>query len=174
MNEQMERIGKQLLKTAELVSIVALAAVLGGVAFLWWRERSFTLPPGPAPGPMPMTAALPNPKFDRVAVEALTGKTDINEDERARRLVQLNMFDARSMEAARERDRQFAGAFSRAEQAFNAGRLDEAEQIVNTILQQYALHSGANALKRRIAAARVTPTPTPEAPVDPAAAGGIM
>ena len=161
MNEQMERIGKQLLKNAELVSIVALAAVLGGVAFLWWRERSFTVPPGPGVSPMTLTAALPNPKFERVAGEVLTGKTDVNADERAKRLVQLNMFDARSVEAQRERDRAFAGEFAKAEAAVNSGNLAEAERILNGILSQNALHSGASALKRRLESSRVSPTPTP-------------
>ena len=175
MNEQMERIGKQLLKNAELVSIVFLAAILAGVAFLWYRERDFKVTPPATPSPMALTAALPNPKFDRVAAEVLSGKTDINADERARRLVQLNMFDARSVEAQRERDRAFASQFQSAEQAFNAGDLAAAEQAVNSILQQNALHSQANELKRRIAAARSTPIPTPTpAAVAPPVEGGAL
>lgn len=175
MNEQMERIGNQLLKNAELVSIVALAAILAGVGFLWWRDaQGFTLPPGPSPSPMPLTASLPNAKFDRVAGQVLTGKTDINADDRARRLVQLNMFDARSVEAQRERDRAFAGQFQGAEQAFNAGNLDAAEQAVDAILKQNALHSGATELKRKISAARVpVPTPTPAEGTPPVDGGNL-
>lgn len=175
MNEQMERIGKQLLKNAELVSIVALAAVLGGVAFLWWRERTPSLPPAATVPPMNLTAVLPGPKSQRVADEVLTGKTDVNTDDRAKRLVQLNMFDARSVEAQRERDRAFAGEFAKAETAVNAGNLVEAERILDAILAQNALHSGANALKRRIQSVKVSPTPTPT-PVDaaPPVEGGLL
>src|SRR5690606_37880474 len=83
-----------------------------------------------------------------------------------RQLVQMNMFDARSLQAQRERDRQFEAQVARAEQEFSAGRLDEAMEIVNGVLEQNPLHHKATVLKNEIERAQ---HPEPAEPVeDPA------
>ena len=90
-------------------------------------------------------------------------------------LTRMNMFDQRSVQAQRERDRQFESQVARAEQAFIAERYDEAMQILESVLEQNPLHHKATVLKNRITRAQqpepAEPVEGTEAVVDPMLGG---
>jgi hypothetical protein len=176
MSELIQKYGKLLMENAQRVGIVLAAVLVAVIAFYFYTDRNAAAPPVPPPPPQRLETRLTddNKDFQIVASTMLESNPAIS-DTANRKLVQLNMFDARSTAAQRERDRQFDAQYRRAEEAFLAERYDEALQIADGILEQNPLHHKATALKNQIARAQqpppAEPVEDPTTPVDPMLGG---
>jgi len=158
MNEMLQKYGKLIMDNAQRVGIVVAAVLVAAIGYYFWLDRNAASPAVPPPPPQRLETRLTddNKDFQVVASTMLESNPTIAETPN-RKLVQLNMFDARSTAAQRQRDQQFDAQYRRAEEAFLGQRYDEAMQLVDGILEQNPLHHKATALKNQIARAQQPP-----------------
>jgi hypothetical protein len=170
VNEQVEIIGKKLLKRADLVATGLLVGLLVLVGSLYLQEASATLPEYSPPGAPPWNEQIPSAEFSKVEEQFLKAQPAIAEDTRIRRIVQLNMFDLKSVRSQRELEAEISREFSQAEQLFQQQDYDGALQRLDSILQRNPDHTRSLELKKRIEEARnpATPEGAGEAPGEPA------
>ncbi len=164
MSEKIEKLGRSLADNAPKVGIGAAVVVLLGVGYYYYTDMNTPSQPVPAPPLQQLNSRLSddNADFQIVAGTILESNPVITETPNAQ-LRQMNMFDLRSVEAQRDRDRQFEAQVARAQQAFAAGNLEEAEELVDDILEQNPLHHRATDLKNQIVRAQ---QPEPAEPVE--------
>jgi len=166
MSERMEQIGNWLSDNAPQVGIGAAAVLLLGIGYYFYTDMNAPARQVPPPPIQQLNTRLSddNESFQVVAGTMLDTNPTISETANYR-LVQLNMFDARSVQRQRERDREFDAQYARAEAAFVSEDLAEAERIVDSILDQNPLHHRAADLKNRIVRAQMPdPVETVEDP----------
>ncbi len=163
-NEKMMEIAAKLLKRLDLVATGVLAALLGAIAYLVLvSEAGFTLPTVETPPAQdPVDEVMQQGFRTKLAALYPPTVTPLNESAELRVLVQNDMFSLKAMKAAEEARKALNVDYKRAEQLFVAGKLAEAETIIEGILAKDAAHPEARDLKKRIEAARnPTPSPTP-------------
>jgi hypothetical protein len=173
MNEKLEQFGKWLAANAPQVGIGAAVVLLLGVGYYFYADMNAPAQPVPDPPVQVLNTRLSeeNQDFKIVSGTMLDSNPNI-EGTHFAPITQMNMFDRRSVEAQRERDRAFNSKMAEAEQYFAAGQLDEALRVIEDVLSQNPLHHRATVLKNEIERAQ---QPAPAEPVeDPSLMGDPM
>ncbi len=158
MKDQLELLGKKLQKRLDLIGIVLFVALLLVVGFFYQKEQQFELDEVQPPPPRPWDVKIPNDSYNKVMASFTGTQTDILKDDRARRLIQFNMFDLRSVQNEAERERAIAPLFNEAQKMYDAKDYDGALQKLDEILQRYPTHYRSLDLKKKAEAERPAET----------------
>jgi len=175
MKDQLEIIGKRLLKNIRIVAVVFFAALLAASFVLSSKESNFAEPVPDPPQPQPISNKFPSDNYTLLASSFVKQNTDISKDERLNRLVRVSMFDDKSVASEKEMEEAVRDDYQKAQQAFTDGKIDEALRLVESILQRNPTHRGSLEIKRKIeerkaaeaAAAAAAAQPTEGAPPAP-------
>ncbi len=162
MKEKLEILGRKLLKNIRIVAIVFFAVHLAVAFFLSSSETNFQEPVAPPPPQKPLNNKFPSENHDLLLSNYVNQTKDISEDPKVSRLIRVNMFDDKSVASEMELEAAVRDDFVRAQQAYSEGRADEAERLVDAILQRNPTHRGSNELKKRIEADRAAALPPAE------------
>ncbi|GEM_PF-4307179 len=166
--EQLRQIGQLALRHLDYVVMGTLGFLLGGLFMIGVSESATPeaqLAP-PAPHTLNKAIALDSPAYTGVVYMA--ERFGPMETSVYRKLLELNMFDARLVLTREELETQAKELTDSARQQFEQGNWTRAQELVGQALQIYPTFPTARALKQAIEA-RLTqpePTPAPEAPVE--------
>jgi len=163
-NEKLMAMLEKVLKRLDLVTIAALMIILCTIGYLVLiSEGSFILPPQEKPGKQEFTDAVAGqPFYPQLQSQYPDSTVPLQEVPELRVLVQNDMFSLKALKAAEEARKGLNEEYKKAEAAFVAQRLTEAEAIIDAILQKDASHPEARDLKKRLQEAKApTPSPTP-------------
>lgn len=163
-NEKMMAMLEKVLKRLDLVTIAALMIILCTIGYIVLiGEGGFTLPPQEKPGKQELPDAVDAQPFYSQLQSQYPDKTvPLQEVPELRVLVQNDMFSLKALKAAEEARKGLNEDYKKAEAAFVAQRLTEAEAMIDAILLKDASHPEARDLKKRLQEAKApTPSPTP-------------
>lgn len=150
MKDQLEIIGKRLLKNLRFIAVGFFAVLLGASYFLYAREQNFPQPAADPPAPKPIESKFPNDNYNVVVSSFAAQKKNIEDDPRISRLIRVNMFDDKSVASEAEMEAAVREDYVKAQEAFTAGKLDDAMRLVESILQRNPTHRGSTEIKRKI------------------------
>lgn len=176
MNDKLMAQLKILLDYIDYIMIAAFAGILLASYYLYNQEKAFDIAPQGAVADIPWDDKFTALKEDETILATLTNlNPDIREDPKARRLVQVNMFDTQSIKEQLQVEEAVRDDFAQAEAAYKEGKVERAKQLAESILQRYPIHLKSQRLLQQIdeaeklkaSEAAATPTPTPEVPVIP-------
>lgn len=163
-NEKLMAILEKILKRLDLVTIAALMIILCTIGYIVLiSEGSFTLPPQEKPGKQePQDVVASEPFYPQLQAKYPQETVPLQEVPELRVLVQNDMFSLKALKAAEEARKGLNEDYKKAEAAFVAQRLTEAEAMIDAILLKDASHPEARDLKKRLQEAKApTPSPTP-------------
>ena len=170
MNDQTREILNKLLKRLDLVTLAILFILLGSVGYLVLAEQGYTTAETESPPPKPWTYKLPIPgktpdpealkAYNRVEANIIKGDGNINNDPEARRIIQNNMFDLKTIQENTQLAEQLNKQYNEAEKLFAEKKFAESLVIVNDILSKDPRRREAEDLKRRLETA-MKPAGTP-------------
>ncbi|CAN5405403.1 hypothetical protein BH09SUM1_BH09SUM1_17720 [soil metagenome] len=192
MNDRQKEILLKLYKRLDLVvtGVLILLLVYGGYLIL--AEKNYTAAELPAPAPRAPEYRIPvagvpnvtNADYDEIIANYVKTNPDINADEKARRIIQNNMFAMKSAEETQAIREEMNALYNQAERAEQAGRYDESRKLVSDILSRDPSNALAKQLRDKMdarekaaaatpaAPGAVPPPSTPPADAPPAAAAG--
>lgn len=183
MNDQMKEILTKLSRRLDLVVTGVLLLLLCVVVLFYIQESSYqpqaletparrqweiklpmaaiatvtpTATPIPGEEKKPVAEAEGWSKVERLLVKA---NGDINKDDKARRVIAVNMFDIKTVEEAGKEMEELNKRYNEAEKRFSEKNYTEALAIVNEILAKEPTHKNAQDLKKRVESLLATPTP---------------
>ena len=194
MNDQTKEILIKLARRLDLVVTAVLLLLLCVVILFTLRERDYQpivldtparrqwdvkLPMDAVVTTTPTATPVPGDEgkpvieaegWSRVRRLLLQANGDINKDEKARRVISVNMFDIKTVEEAGKEMEELNKRYNEAEKRFAEKNYTETLAIVNEILGKEPTHKNALDLKKRVETLLATPTPAPAATPTPAPA----
>jgi len=160
MNDKTREILNKSLKRLDLVTIGVLLVLLGTVGYLVLAEQGYTTTETEPPAPRPWVYKLPVPgktpeaeslkAYQRVEANILKVDGNINNDNDARRIIQNNMFDLKTIQENTQLAEQLKKQYDEAEKLFAEKKFAESLVIVNDILSKDPRRREAEDLKRRL------------------------
>lgn len=151
MNEKLQAQLKLLLNYIDYIMIVVFLGLLLLTFYLYDQEKKFSLPDQGTVPENPWQVKFDTMAEDEQVVDSfMKVNPDIRQDEKARRLVQVNMFDSQSIKEQIRVEEAVREDYNQAEIAFNNGNYDRAKQLAESILQRYPVHLKSQRLLQQI------------------------
>lgn len=165
MKEQLEVLFKKLQKNLDRVTIGVFFLLLLFSGFLYFQESSFQMPQFDAGTPQPWDRRIPDEEgyFDKLRQNFVDAQPDINEDPVLRRLVQINIFDAKSLRAQEDVAQEIEQDYQRAREMVQAQDYDGALDLIESILRRNPNHRRTLELKEQVEEAQQAETSGGEA-----------
>ncbi|MGF1573377.1 MAG: hypothetical protein ACFCU1_09925 [Sumerlaeia bacterium] len=142
---------KLLLEYIDYIAVAVFIGLLGASYVLYTQEENFTITSASTVRENPWDDKFSAMTEDDLVIESFVEvNPDIRQDERARRLVQVNMFDSQSIKEQIRVEEAVRDDYAQAEIEFNNGNYDAAKRLAESILQRYPVHLKSQRLLQQI------------------------
>lgn len=147
MKEILEKLAKRL----DLVTLGGLVLFLVIAITLLLKEQNYQLPQLEDPAPRDWDNKFKeNKNYTFLTKNYIEIQPDINKDETARRVIQNNMFDLKSVAESTEGAEESNRAYNQAEKLFQEKKYADARRVLDQVLARDPNHKESQDLKRKI------------------------
>ena len=162
MNDKTAQYVKLLKTQVDRIVVGIMFCLLAAMVFLWYLEQSRGSQTTGEGGKIAILEdPIPNNPFYKKVV-AIGEPQSLSNYPGIEQVAKYNMFDYKSVRDKQEIERAATRKYAQAEVAASAGRIDEAKQLLQEILQQFPSHLKARELRDKLSpesAAGVTTGP---------------
>ncbi|MEQ8820744.1 MAG: hypothetical protein RLY93_10900 [Sumerlaeia bacterium] len=148
--EKLQEIGQLLLKRMDQVAIVVFLALLVAAGYVFLQEQNDQVPEIMLTNPAPFQNKVEGENLEEIQDQMIDTPEGIRNDPELRRVVQINMFDLKSVREASAQERQLREQFTTAERLAEEGNTQAAIRALNDILRVNPDFTQAAELKERL------------------------